>query len=214
MKSTTAKALLGVIATLTLTSCLSTDVSLDVRDPDSTRMEIVYTIPQAVWDLGVFDHASPERAIPVSERDARETAGLYADVTLERYTLDTRDDQVVVSVTYVVDSPESLSALWGWSDTGSLVLDHAAGTVSVPLSAAVETVDPQQRELIAETFRDRHFSLTVIAPGPVTFEAPPGVDGTLSRPRNDETARWEGPMGEILLNDHDVTLRARWETNG
>jgi hypothetical protein len=213
VNSTTAKALIGVIATLTLTSCLSTDVSLDLRNRDTTRMEIVYTIPQAIWELGVFDHASPERAIPVSERDVRETAGLYDDVTLDRYHLDQRDDHVIVTVVYLVGSPESLAALWGWSDSPSLVLDHEGGMIAVPLTGGVETVDSQQRELIVETFRGRHFSLSVIAPGAVELEPPRGVSGTVHRPRDTGTARWEIPMGDLLLADDQIVLQARWEVD-
>jgi hypothetical protein len=213
VKSTTARALFGVIAALTLTSCLSTDVSLDLRDPDTTRMEIVYTIPQAIWELGVFDHASPERAIPVSERDARETAGLYDDVSLEGYRLDEEDDHVVITVTYLIGSPESLAAIWGSSERGSLLLDGEAGTLSVPLAGGVEAVDAQQRELIIEAFRDRHFSLTVTAPGAVEIQSPGDVDAAVSRPRGATTVRWEASMGDLLLSRDDLTLIARWEVD-
>jgi hypothetical protein len=174
---------------------------------------MTYTIPRAIWDLGVFDHSSPERAIPVSERDARETAGLYDDVILEDYRIDEGDAEVVITAAYRVGSPESLAALWGWSDGGSLRLDHAAGTLTVPLAGGVDPVDSHQRELIAETFRGRHFSLALTAPGTVQLEPLGGINGAVTRPRDDATVRWEAPMGDILLSREDLALQARWEVD-
>ncbi|MCG8479067.1 MAG: hypothetical protein MI724_08235, partial [Spirochaetales bacterium] len=59
-----------IITAVFLTACLSTNVSLDIRNPESIELAIDYEMPRSIWELGVFDRDSPERPIPVSLRDA------------------------------------------------------------------------------------------------------------------------------------------------
>jgi hypothetical protein len=182
---------------------------LDLRDPAVSQLAITYRMPRSLWDLGVFDEASPERAIPVSERDARETAGLYADVELESYDLHLRDELVTVEVVYSAGSAQSLSALWGRNGASGLELDHAAGSVEIPIARATGPVDQEQRELITEAFRGQHFSLRVRTPGPAELNPPSTIPGAIEE-SGEEDLQWRADMADLLLQTEDPTVVVQW----
>jgi hypothetical protein len=196
---------------LTLNSCLSTDVSIDLRDEQDIRLQLIYSVPTAVWDLGVFDSTSPERAIPISERDALETANLYEDVTLISHTVREKSDTVTIEMEYSVGSAESLAGLWGWAGNSRLGLDMETGSITVPVNGGGSAADREQRELVLEVFRDQHFSLTVVAPGPLRTSSTDIPDASWQRGSNDETATWTAPMGPLVLHEGDSIIEARWE---
>ena len=198
-----------VVIVLSLSSCLSTEVDLDLRDPTVSRLAITYRMPRSLWDLGVFDEASPERAIPVSERDARETAGLYADVELESYELQQGEELVTVTVAYSAGSAQSLAALWGRNGATGLDLDYGAGYIEIPVAQATGPVDEEQRNLITEAFRGQYFDLRVRTPAPAELNSPSMVPGTVER--NGETdLQWRANMAELLLQTQAPTVTVQW----
>ena len=210
MKRTAIRVLLTILMVGALSSCLSTEASIDFSG-DRTQLSLVYTIPRSVWDLGVFDEGSPERAIPVSERDARETAGLYDDVDLVRYTLRRGDDAVTIETIYRVESDDSLAALWGTIGSGHLVIDRERGAITVPIGAGIGSVDGDQRQLIADTFRDQTFSLELRAPAAIQGEPPQRPSGTVIDNGSTSIFQWEVPMADLMLAEEPSEVRARWE---
>ncbi|MFW5693888.1 MAG: hypothetical protein ACOCYB_01875 [Alkalispirochaeta sp.] len=208
---TVLRLLFGAVVILMLSSCLSTEVSIDVSDEQDIRLDLVYTIPRAVWELGVFDSTSPERAIPISERDARETAALYPDVTLVDHTLRQDGEIVAVSIEYSVGSAESLADLWGWAGESRLEFDPDSGVLRIPVHGAQGPVDREQRELIDEVFRDQEFSLTVRAPARVDTTGPELPDAAWDQDTVDNTATWTAPMGPLVLYDRSAFVEVRWE---
>lgn len=197
-----------IIAVIGLSSCLSLDVTLSLRE-DSSDLTFVYTIARSVWDLGVFDEGSPERAIPVSERDARETAGLHDGVSLEEYRISESPETVEVRVVYRTDSEEALAALWGAVGGSRLSLDRDAGTLTVPITAGTGPLDNDQRELIAGGFEGYHVSLSVVPPARTTatvVERPPFGEVVTE----DRNARWSAPMSTLMTAEGPVSVSVSW----
>ncbi|HKK48747.1 MAG TPA: hypothetical protein VJ932_06590 [Alkalispirochaeta sp.] len=194
-----------------LSSCLSTDVSIDFRDDGEIGLHTVYTMPKAVWELGVFDSTSPERAIPISARDARETANLYADVTLVDHTVREAGDQVTVEIMYSIGSAESLADLWGWAGEHRLEFEPETGFLRIPVNGERVPVDEDQRELIREVFRNQQFTLTLSAPGELNTTGPELPDASLTEESDTNTATWSAPLGSLLLHEDSAFIEARWE---
>jgi len=205
------RSLLITVVAVSFSSCLSTDVSIDFRDDEEIGLQLIYTIPPAVWELGVFDSTSPERAIPISARDAREAANLYDDVTLVEHHVREGDEAVTVRIEYAVGSPESLANLWGWAGESRLQFDPDTGFLRIPVNGEGVPVDGEQRELIREVFRDQQFSLTLRAPERVTVTGPELSGSSWERGSGDDTATWTAPMGRLLLHDRNAVVEARWE---
>jgi hypothetical protein len=203
--------LLGFLALMT-TSCLTTRVDLDLRSDDRLILSLTYEMPISLWQFGVFDEESPERSIPVSRRDAEETATLYEDVTLETYELVEKDDVAVIHVVYHAGTVESLQGLWGRVAGAELELSFETGTLTLPLNEGVPEggVDPQQRDLITEVFEGEEFSVTVRTPGevrPIAFPEIPGF--TSDEPKSDEF-QWSAPMAAILLAESPNVIELTW----
>ncbi|MEX2443076.1 MAG: hypothetical protein WD492_05700 [Alkalispirochaeta sp.] len=205
------RSLFVVAVVVTLSSCLSTDVTIDLRHEGDIQLQLTYTIPRAVWELGVFDSASPERAIPVSERDAQEAADLYEDVTLTGHTVREDSDAITVEMEYSVGSAESLAGLWGWAGDNRLELDLEAGSVRIPVNGNVADVDREQRELILEVFRDQQFAVTLVVPGTLRTSGPDIPDASWQRGSGDGTATWTVPMGPLVLHEDHSVIEGQWE---
>lgn len=200
------RSILMLVVALTFTSCLSTAVTFDVSDTRTT-LRFAHTIERAVWDLGVFDAQSPERAIPVSERDAEETAGLYRDVDLTAYDIEVGADTVRVEVEYTVGSAESLAGLWG--EMGGRRLSLSETGIRIPLAAGVGTVDEDQRSLIEEMFRDQVLQVQVRAPGSVTSADAGDVPVSTTEDRGGIELTM--PMGDLMTAPNATVLTVDWE---
>ena len=207
MKRSAAKMLFLLLSPLVFTACLSTEVTLDLRERSALVGEFVYTIPRQVWDLGVFDSASPERAVPVSERDARETAGLYQDVDLASYSVHEGDDEVVVRARYQAGSLQSLRGLLGGD--GTLRLDEANRTMRISLSEGLQTIESAQEALVRDLFRDRVFALTVISDLELSLRTAPDY-GSLSTSADDHYT-WQCALSDLLLDPSEALLVFTWE---
>ncbi|MFA7568033.1 MAG: hypothetical protein WCY01_13485, partial [Alkalispirochaeta sp.] len=109
----TSRFLILITVVFGLSSCLTTEVELDLRRQNDLRLTLVYHMPLTLWQFGVFDDESSERAVPVSRRDAEETAVLHDDVTLERYSLEERNEEAVITVVYHSKTPAGIAAVWG-----------------------------------------------------------------------------------------------------
>jgi len=212
--------LVFLITASVLTSCLSTEVSIDLSRDDALSLDIVYRMPRSLWEYGVFDEESSERAIPVSRRDAEETAVLYPDVTLRSYEVREQGDEISVSVSYGVGSVESLEALWGGVSSGSrmdLSLDD--GTLRLPVGSGPppEGYDREQTQLISRLFENQVFSVSIRTPGRITSSVFPDAvepDNPASRSAlsaGDDVATWRVPMGDLLLAPGSKEIVLAWK---
>jgi hypothetical protein len=198
-----------------LTSCLSTEVELDLRNGNALILDLTYRMPIGLWEFGVFDDETPERAIPVSRRDAEETAVLYEDVTLVSYTLREEADRAVVHVVYRVESVSGLQGLWGRVAGSPLDLSFESGRLRLPLSSGGpdDGIDPQQRDLIEEVFDGEVFSVAIRTPEPITAMELPRIDGAEdTRGDDDRRIVWQAPMGALLSTETPAQIRIEWET--
>lgn len=211
MKTLLRTVLLGLLALIT-TSCLSTKVELDLRTSDRLVLSLTYEMPISLWQFGVFDDESPERSIPVSRRDAEETATLYEDVTLETYNLTEKDDVAVIHVVYHAETIESLQGLWGRVAGTPLDLSFEPGALSLPLNEGVPPggVDPQQRDLINQVFQGEEFSITVRTPGAVRPIAFPEIPEYTSGEGDSDQFQWSAPMSALLLAEGPNVIELQW----
>ncbi|SIP98430.1 hypothetical protein SAMN05920897_10291 [Alkalispirochaeta americana] len=172
-----------VVLTVSLASCLSVETELDLRRGDDLGLVLRYRINPAMWDLGVFDPDSPERAIPVSRRDVEETAGLYPDVRVAHYSIDRTSEAVIVEVQYRAGSVESLKGLWGTAGGAPLVFfsssDAPSGSgVRIPLATGPEESDPEQQALLEGLFAGQRARVTVYAPEKISRSTAPEFSGS------------------------------------
>ncbi len=196
-----------------LTSCLTTEVDIDLRKSDDLRLSLVYRMPASLWQFGVFDEGSQERAIPVSRRDAEETAILHPDVTLETYTLDDSDDEAVITVVYHAQSVAGLQALWGNVAGTPLQMSFEGRRILLPLTGGLgdTPADSQQRELITQVFLDRYFRVTLHLPDDIQSATYPDIrNGEILSASGDKTVSWEAPMAELLTAATGQAVSAVW----
>lgn len=199
---------------LALTSCLSTEVELDLRNQDELILDLTYRMPIGLWEFGVFDDDSPERAIPVSRRDAEETAILSEDVTLVSYTLREEAERAVVHVVYRAESVRGLQDLWGQVAGTPLDVAFESGQLVLPISSdgPDEGVDPHQRDLIADVFAGEVFSVTILTPGSITAVEFPRFAGAEDvQDTEDRRIVWRAPMGALLSAETAAGIRLQWE---
>jgi hypothetical protein len=200
-------------AALLLTSCLTTEVDIDLRTHNDLRLTLVYRMPLSLWQFGVFDEDSQERAIPVSRRDAEETAILHPQVTLETYSLDESGDDAVITVVYRAASTEGLQALWGEVAGEPMDLSLDGRRLVLPLTEGLgeTTADPQQQELIGQVFLDRHFRVTVHTPDETKEAVYPDIPaGEILPVSGEATVSWEAPMAEILTARAGQNIAVEW----
>lgn len=197
---------------LFVSSCLSTKAEIDIRSADDFVLDMTYEMPIGLWELGVFDENSSERAVPVSRRDAEETAALYDDVTLDTYQLTDTGEIAEIHVVYRSRSVESLRGLWGTVSGEQLTLDYSAGTVTIPLNKGTpETgIDREQRELITEVFAGEVFSIRVKTPAPISGVTFPEMEGHQVEGTDGSVFQWSAPMAELLLSDGPNRITIRW----
>lgn len=208
------RALLGAVFFLLtgflLGSCLAVEAEFDLSDENALELTMRYRMNSALWDLGVFDEDSPERAVPVARRDAQETALRYSDVTLEEYRLERTGEEVVIITRFRAGSMESLQRLWGDAAGAPIAIRTDPHGVTVPLVSASPPMDTEQRALFQEVFADRRARVTVHAPGEIS-------DATVAGLALDDPGKYEGrryeltvPMYDLLAGEDAVVLRLTW----
>lgn len=204
-----------------LAGCLSTEVELSLAEAGGS-LSIIYVIPAELWNMGTFDEASPERAFPVSERDARETAALYPDVQLSRYQLRSVNESIQVEMEYRAESDDSLSRLWGSLGTGWLVIDREAAQLTLPVGGGVGETDQEQADLLRDLFAGHsatfQFDLSAVVSGSDSAEllvleggssSGSGEPASVQSGRNG-TGSVRLPMERIVTTREPLAIRARW----
>lgn len=209
------RSLLPVVALsvllLGLSSCLSVEAEFDMRRSGYVDLTMRYRMNEALWDLGVFDENSPERAVPVSRRDAEETALRYEDVTLQDYRVHREGETVTVTVRYRAGSAGSLQGLWGVAGGGPLSLDERGRGISIPLAADPAELAPEQRELLGHIFSNQHVRITVLAPAAVVRGGLEGATGPIGEEREGQRYTLTLPMADLVTAARPVTLQVEWD---
>lgn len=200
-----------ILILLSLASCLSVEMEVDLRQDGDYQLTMRYTMSRDLWELGVFDEDSPERAVPVSRRDAEETALRYEDVTLSDYEQRTTADDVEITAVYRVGTPDSLQALWGSAGGTPMRFDPEEGVIIIPLSAGTEELDPVQRDMFSSIFDNRHARLTVIPPGEILRTTITGLSPeTVGEERESERFTLHVSMYDLVTTGNESALTVYW----
>lgn len=199
--------LLTLGASVLLGSCLSLEVTIDISDPTEYLLTYRYHVSSEVWRLGVFDEDSPERAIPISRRDAEETALLHPGVRLVRHEVSESTDRTVVEIEYAIESPDALAAVWAGDSPGAPRLEVTDGTIRLPLALGGTEPDELQRDLIARAFAGESLSVTVVAPGPIeTIDAGSGGESEI----DGRSATYSRGFADLLSDPDGAWLTMSW----
>ena len=199
-----------VVPLLVLVSCLGVEAEFDLRETDRLGLTMRYRMTRSLWELGVFDEESQERSVPVSRRDAEETALRYTDVSLDRYDLEQTGEEVVITVRYVAGSVESLQGLWGNAGGSPIELSPDSGGIVIPLTPGVVEMDRQQRDLLRSIFADRDAVISVLTPRNI---ADARVIGPVSTGEEQHgAARFDLtiPMGDLVTRSEATVLEVEW----
>lgn len=194
-----------------LASCLSLEAEIDLRNAEAMLLTMHYRVDGTLWELGVFDADSSERAVPVTRRDVEETALRYDDVTVELYRQESEEDTMRITVSYRVGSVESMEALWGHTGGGSLHFDPLSGLVEIPLAPGQDAITRDQREFLREIFAGRTMQLAVVTPFTVSRADLTGfsTDDAEEPVVEGSRVRVELPLAELLSRSEQVSLVVR-----
>lgn len=211
----TRRLILAVITVLMLSSCLSVETEVNLRRSDRPELTMRYRMARSLWELGVFDSDSPERAVPVTRRDAEETALRHPGVHVTAHEVRVQGDIVVVEVTYRADSFAGIQGVWGEGSSGGMVLtedaDDGRSRLVIPVSVGGVGPDHEQGLLIRGMFEDEVTRITVRAPRDIA-DARVESDGheltapSLQGPLMDAQI----PMSDILLHSSAVVVTVEW----
>lgn len=202
-------AVLATIAAFFGTSCLSMEVEVDLQSSHHMDLALTYRLHSALWDLGVFDQESPERAVPVSRRDVEETALRHPGVTVEHYNVTRQDNTVVVEVRYRAADARGLAGIWGAAGGEPLTLSrNPAGNshLILPLTPEGAVPDDAQRQLLENVFRDQTMRVTVQLPAAATS----ATAGPLEVLRDRSAVSVAAPLDRVLTAPESLKLEVRW----
>ena len=200
----------GVLILLLLSSCLSVEAEFDLSRTERMDLTLRYRMSRTLWELGVFDDTSPERAIPVSRRDAEETALRYPDVTLQMHRIEQEEEIVTVTVQYRAGSADSLQHLWGASGGGLLILREDSRGVSIPLAPQAPGVDQDQRDLLEHLLANQYARVTVLAPRDIRGSATMGLGQSREEETQGNRYSLSVPLVDLVTSPQPAEITLEW----
>ncbi len=187
---------------LSISSCISIDTEIVIRQNLSGEALIRYSIAKSAINIGKIDNDSSFLPLPVEEeryrRKAQETEGL----TLVSYRKDESIDEVLITVRYEFSNPEALNRIISSSDENSITIDNRAGSFHYKQTIYDnEGVIPDNDvlKLTEALFSDRFIKIKVTAPSAVRtisngFSGGSSAEAVFSIPEllsSDAPVRWE-----------------------
>ncbi len=188
----------AVLLAVLLTSCISIETTIDVRREDRIRVDLVYTIPNELWNAGVFDEDTRFRAIPLTRSDALRIARTSRS-ELKRYRVRSGEEVTVVSMRFRPQDAASLNALFGGT------VDLGASSLAITLTAGGTPYTNREREVVEGIAGDATVAFSLRHPGRLVRSE---VSGT---PPGDPSAVVTIPLRDILLSETPVTWTLSWE---
>lgn len=194
-----------------LASCLSVEAEFDLRRDDRLSLTMVYRMSTALWELGVFDEGSQERAVPVSRRDAEETALRYEGVTLEEHAVTDDGETVAVTVKYQARTRDSLRKLWGSAGGSPLIFAEGSRSITIPLASGDSSMDREQRNLVRQVLADQTARVMVITPDPVrSAETTGGLQDGGDQHLQDNRFSVTVPLARLVTADQPGEIVLEW----
>ncbi len=108
-----APALAVFVLGVSLSSCLSTETTVTLRENGSGTVDFVYRIDREAWETGVFDDSDAARPIPVGRRDFDRAVLQIDGLRLRSHRISRGDDLVTVSARIDFAHLDALRALLG-----------------------------------------------------------------------------------------------------
>lgn len=188
----------AVLLAVLLTSCISLEATIDVRRENRIRVDLVYTVPNELWNAGVFDEETHFRAIPLTRSDALRIARTSRS-ELRRYRVRSGEEVTVVSMRFRPRDAAALSALFGGT------VDLGPSSLTITFAAGGTPYTDAEREVVEGVAGDNVVAFSLRHPGRLVRS---DLSGTLS---GDPSAVVTIPLRDVLLSEDPVTWTLSWE---
>jgi hypothetical protein len=190
-----------------LTSCVSIDSRLTIRENGSGTLQLIYRISQLVANLGLSSTGKSAIPLPVTRSDfERSLAASGGKVRLTRFDRSENEKDITIRVGLSFDSMEALGKVdafqdadlkWGTEGSLHTFSQVVARTLTPPLN-------DDSKRMLETLFDGYEMSYVLEAPQPIQEAAL----GTLSADK--KTLTYTGKIQDIMTTTQDLVMSARW----
>lgn len=198
--------LLGITVAF-LSSCISIDSRLTIRENGSGTLQLIYRVSQLVANLGLPSTGKSAIPLPITRSDFERSLGASGGkVRLVRFDRSENEKDITVRIALSFDSMEALRAVDAfqeadlkWGSEGSLrtFSQVVARTLTPPLNE-------DSRRMLETLFDGYEMSYVLEVPRPIQ-DAPLG---TLSADK--KTLTYSAKIQDIMSTPQDLVMSARW----
>jgi hypothetical protein len=190
-----------------LSSCISIDSRLTIRDNGSGTLQLTYRISQLVADLGVSSTGKPVIPLPVSRPDfERSLAAANGKVRLTSFDRSDNEKDITIRAEMAFDSLDALAKVDSFHDAALTVgTDGPRRTFSqVVARAAKQPLSDDSRRMLDALFDGYDLSFVLVAPQPIQ-------DATLGTLSSDKkTLTYKTTIKDVVSTAQDLVMSARW----
>jgi len=190
-----------------LTSCISINTRLTIRDNGSGTLQLIYRISQLVANLGLSSTGKSAIPLPVTRSDfERSLAASGGKVRLTRFDRSENEKDITIRVELSFDSVEALGKVdafqdadlkWGTEGSQRTFSQVVARTLMPPLN-------DDSKRMLETLFDGYEMSYVLEAPRPIQD----ATLGTLSADK--KTLTYTAKIQDIMTTAHDLVMSARW----
>jgi hypothetical protein len=190
-----------------LTSCISIDSRLTIRDNGSGTLQLIYRVSQLVANLGLSSTGKSAIPLPVTRSDFERSLASSGDkVRLARFDRSENEKDITIRVELSFDSLDALAKVDAfqdsdlkWGNEGSF---HTFSQVVARTPA--QPLNNDSRRMLETLFDGYEMTYVFEAPRPI--QAAPL--GTLSSDK--KTLTYTTKIQDIMTTTKDLVMSARW----
>lgn len=196
-----------LFSVLLLSSCLTVESELDIKNDGSGTLRLSYRISRMVRDIGRVDSRNTLIPLPVNEEDFRRIVDQADGVSLENFTLTSDEEVITIDAELQFSDANALSFLLGGSsgDNITFTADETGYTLVQRLYDGLEEPMSEDSKLLLDTFfaSDR-VSCLVRTESDIKESGigSPGADG--------RSAAYEALISGIVQSPEPVVFTVRW----
>jgi len=198
--------MLACLCLAALTSCVSVESRLAIRDDGAGTLTLAYRIPRAVADIGRSSGARATVLLPVEKADFERGLAGIPGVRLARYRRRVTEADVSVTAEIAFERVEDLAAVPSLVDAGfSLVESGGRRTLTQVVAGAPDLPPTPEGVAMADSLLAGGTCTVVVeTPSPMTA----GSVGVLSADRR--TLTWTSTARELARRTASVVMTATW----
>jgi hypothetical protein len=190
-----------------LTSCISIDSRLTIRDNGSGTLQLIYRVSQLVANLGLSSTGKSAIPLPVTRSDFERSLASSGDkVRLARFDRSENEKDITIRVELSFDSLDALAKVDAfqdsdlkWGNEGSL---HTFSQVVARTPA--QPLNNDSRRMLETLFDGYEMTYVIEAPRPIQAASL----GTLSSDK--KTLTYTTKIQDVMTTTKDLVMSARW----